>query len=115
MYTQKPKEAGEDDEPVEDEEEGAAKKKFDLVWQADTKISASAFLVNSVEQWEIGWEIENKRWFRTWIVLFYKYTQFKKFNIILCIPPPFIFVTAIVNTRHLDSIIFKYSNWLLYW
>ena len=50
MYTQKPKEAGEDDEPVEDEEEGAAKKKFDLVWQADTKISASAFLVNSVEQ-----------------------------------------------------------------
>jgi hypothetical protein len=34
-----------------EEEEGAvAKKKFDLVWQADTKISASAFLVNSVEQ-----------------------------------------------------------------
>jgi hypothetical protein len=51
VFTQKPKEAGEDEEPVEEEEEGvASKKKFDLVWQADTKISTSAFLVNSVEQ-----------------------------------------------------------------
>jgi hypothetical protein len=39
-----------------------------LVWQADTKISASAFLVNSVEQWR-----EEK--VGTWIVLFYKYIQ----------------------------------------
>jgi len=51
VYTQKPKEAGEDDEPVEEEEDGVAgKKKFDLVWQANTQISESAFKVNSVEQ-----------------------------------------------------------------
>jgi hypothetical protein len=32
-YSQKPKEAGEDDEPVEEDEEGGvAKKKFDLIW-----------------------------------------------------------------------------------
>jgi hypothetical protein len=49
-YNQKPKEAGEDEEPVdEDEEGGVAKKKFDLIWQSDTNISKSAFLVNSVE------------------------------------------------------------------
>ena len=33
----------------EEEEGGAPKKRFDLVWQADTKISESAFKVNSVE------------------------------------------------------------------
>lgn len=49
-YNQKPKEAGEDEEPVDEEEEGGvAKKKFDLIWQSDTNISKSAFLVNSVE------------------------------------------------------------------
>jgi radial spoke head protein 1 len=49
VYTQKPKEAGDDEEPAEEEEGGVAKKRFDLVWQADTKISESAFKVNSVE------------------------------------------------------------------
>ncbi len=51
IFTQKPKEAGEDEEPVEEEEEGAQpKKKFDLIWQSDTNISKSAYMVNSVEQ-----------------------------------------------------------------
>jgi len=48
-YTQKPKTGDEEEEPAEEEEGALAKKKFDLVWQADTKISQSAFLVNSVE------------------------------------------------------------------
>ena len=50
-YTQRPKEAGEDDEPIEEEEgDGVPKAKYDLVWQAATGIAASAHLVNSVEQ-----------------------------------------------------------------
>jgi radial spoke head protein 1 len=50
VYTQKPKVLGDDEEPAEEEEGVAAKKKFDLVWQANTNISQSAYLVNSVEQ-----------------------------------------------------------------
>merc|ERR1712166_631589 len=47
VYTQKPAVAEEEDGG--EDEDGAAKKRFDLVWQADTKISDSAFKVNSVE------------------------------------------------------------------
>jgi hypothetical protein len=54
VYTQKPKELGEDEEPPAEEEEGAdaaaPKSKFDIHFQAYTNISHSAHLVNSVEQ-----------------------------------------------------------------
>ena len=50
-YSQKEKEAGEDDAAEEPAEgEGPVKAKFDLVWQSHTGISSSAHLVNSVEQ-----------------------------------------------------------------
>jgi hypothetical protein len=49
-YSQKVKEAGEDDEPEEVEEGAEVKAKFDLVWQANTCIAESAHKVNSVEQ-----------------------------------------------------------------
>jgi radial spoke head protein 1 len=49
-YSQKPKEAGEDEEPAEEEEGAEKTAKFDLVWQANTCIAESAHKVNSVEQ-----------------------------------------------------------------
>ena len=42
-------ELGEDEEPAEEEEGADPKKNLQLQWQADTNISKSAFLVNSVE------------------------------------------------------------------
>jgi hypothetical protein len=53
-YTHKPEMIGEDEEPPKEPEDGASeatpKYKFDINFQAYTKISDSAHLINSVEQ-----------------------------------------------------------------
>ena len=50
-YEQKEKQAGEEEEPEEDAEEGGAKKpKIQLDWHSTSAISEAAHKVNSVEQ-----------------------------------------------------------------
>lgn len=49
-FTQKVREPGEDEEPVEAEDGAPVKQQFDIAWQCNTNIAAAAHKVNSVEQ-----------------------------------------------------------------